>query len=199
MLKKLGDQTVLQCVVQNALQVVAPGDIYVVVGYRQQDVRDHLGPKFHYVEQEQPRGTGDAVRQVCDTIPEFDGNLLILYGDTPLFRPASICGLLNRHRLRQAHLTLLTAVVDRPLPYGRIIRDAAGQIIDIIEETEASAEVREIRELNVGAYVVNAEALAQRCERCRLRRGWRVPADRLRAPADPLWTAGGELPALRSR
>ena len=69
-------------------------------------------------------------------------------------------GLLNRHRLKQAHLTLLTAVVDKPLPYGRIIRDAGGQIIDIIEDTEASAEVRAIREINVGAYVVNARVIA---------------------------------------
>ena len=160
-LKKLGDQTVLRYVVQNALQVVGPGDIHVVVGYRQQEVREHLGAKFHYVEQEQPRGTGDAVRQVCESIPDFDGNLLILYGDTPLFRPASILGLLNRHRLKQAHLTLLTAVVDKLLPYGRIIRDAGGQIIDIIEDTEASAEVRAIREINVGAYVVSATVIAE--------------------------------------
>jgi phosphomannomutase/CTP:molybdopterin cytidylyltransferase MocA len=159
-LKKLGENTVLQYVMQNALQVVKPADVYVVVGYRQQEVKDHLGPKFHYVEQPQPRGTGDAVRQVCETIPEFEGNLLILYGDTPLFRPASILGLLNRHRLKQASLTLLTAVVDKPLPYGRIIRDAGGQIIDIIEDTEASAEVRQIREINVGAYVVNAKVIA---------------------------------------
>ena len=159
-LKELGDHTVVEYVVQNALQVVKPADVYVVVGYRQADVREQLGAKFHYVEQEKPLGTGDAVRRVCDTIPDFDGNLLILYGDTPLFRPASILGLLNRHRLKQAHLTLLTAVIDKPLPYGRIIRDAGGQIIDIIEDTEASAEVRAIREINVGAYVVDAKVIA---------------------------------------
>ena len=159
-LKKLGHQTVLQYAVQNALQVVSPGDVYVVVGYRRQEVRDHLGSKFHYVEQEKASGTGDAVRRVCEAIPEFDGNLIILYGDTPLFRPASVLGLLNRHRLKQSHLTLLTAVVDKPLPYGRIIRDAGGQIMDIIENTEASPEVRAIREINVGAYVVNARVIA---------------------------------------
>ena len=159
-LKKLGDHTVVEYVVQNALQVVKPVDVYVVVGYRQKDVREQLGPNFHYVEQEKPLGTGDAVRRVCEAIPDFGGNLLILYGDTPLFRPASILGLLNRHRLKQAHLTLLTAIVDKPLPYGRIIRDANGQIIDIIEDTEASAEVRAIREINVGAYVVDAQVIA---------------------------------------
>src|SRR5450755_1248696 len=76
-LKKLGDHTILEYVVQNALQVAGPEDVYVVVGYRQQEVRDQLGPKFHYVEQEKPRGTGDAVLQVSKTLPEFDGNMLI--------------------------------------------------------------------------------------------------------------------------
>jgi len=164
-LKKLGDRTVVEYVVQNALQVVRPEDIYIVVGYRQQEVRNHLSPKFHYVEQEKPLGTGDAVRTACEAIPDFDGNLLVLYGDTPLFRPASILGLLNRHRLKQASLTLLTAVVDKPLPYGRIIRDAGGQIIDIIEDTEASSAVRAIREVNVGAYVVNAKVIGEALQR----------------------------------
>ena len=159
-LKKLGDYSIVEYVLQNALQVARREDVYVVVGYRQQEVRDRLGARFHYVEQEKLRGTGDAVLQVSKTLPEFEGNLLILYGDTPLFRPASILGLLNRHHLKQAHLTLLTAVVDKPMPYGRIIRNAGGQIIDIIEDTEATPEVRAIREVNVGAYVVNAKVIA---------------------------------------
>jgi phosphomannomutase/CTP:molybdopterin cytidylyltransferase MocA len=158
-LRKLGERTILDCVVDNALQVAKPEDIYVVVGYHQAEVRAHLGDRYNFVVQEEARGTGHAALQALEQMPDFDGNVLVLYGDTPLFRPDSVRGLLNRHSLRKAHLTLLTAVVDRPLPYGRIIRDAAGQIIDIIEDTEASPEVRDIRELNVGAYVVNAKAL----------------------------------------
>ena len=96
----------------------------------------------------------------CRCCADFQGSLLILYGDTPLFRQASIRGLLNRHRLRKADLTLLTAVVDRALPYGRIVRSAAGEIIDIIEDTEASPAVREIREVNVGAYAVDTSAIS---------------------------------------
>jgi phosphomannomutase/choline kinase len=159
-LQTLGERSILQCVVQNALEVVAQEDIYVVVGYRQDDVRAHLGPKFHYVVQKEALGTGDAMLQASRVLKDLPGNLLILYGDTPLFRPDSIRGLLNRHQLQKADLTLLTANVDRPLPYGRIIRDAAGQIIDIIEDAEASPDVRQIRELNVGAYVVNAGVFA---------------------------------------
>ncbi len=155
-LQTLGDRTILECVVENALQVVSLDDVYVVVGYRQDEIKAKLGPGFHYIEQTDALGTGHAVLQAAESIGDFQGNVLILYGDTPLFRPASIRGLLNRHRLRKAHLTLLTAVVDRRLPYGRIIRDAGGQIIDIIEQAAATAEVREIRELNVGAYVVDA-------------------------------------------
>ena len=164
-LQKLGERSILQCVVQNALQVVAPEDIYVVVGYHQDEVRAHLGDAYHYVVQEEALGTGHAVLQVSKLLKGYTGNLLILYGDTPLFRPDSIRGLLNRHQLRQAHLTLLTAVVDRTLPYGRIIRDSSGQIIDIIEDLEATPEVRQIHELNVGAYVVDAAAILTALEK----------------------------------
>ena len=159
-LQTLGDRTILDCVVENALGVVHPDDIYVVVGYRQEEVRAHLGDKVCYVLQEEPLGTGHAALQALPLLRAFEGSLLILYGDTPLFRPASIRGLLNRHRLKKADLTLLTAVVDRPLPYGRIVRNAAGGIVDIIEDTEASAAVREIREVNVGAYVIDTGALS---------------------------------------
>ena len=156
-LQTLGDRKIIDYVVQNALQLVSCDDLTVVVGYREEEVQAHLGTDYHYVVQHEQLGTGHAVLQLRPLLTGFQGDLLILYGDTPLFRPASIRGLLNRHRLREAHLTLLTAVVDRELPYGRIIRDVSGQIMDIIEDTEASPEVRDIRELNVGGYVVNAE------------------------------------------
>ena len=158
-LQRLGDRTILDYVLANARQVVSPEDLYVVVGNWQEAVRAQLGTECHSVVQPEPLGTGHAVRQLAPTLKGYRGNLLILYGDTPLFRPASIRGLLNRHALRGAHLTLLTAVVKQPFPYGRIIRDAGGCIVDIIEETEASPAVREIRELNVGAYVVSAPAI----------------------------------------
>jgi phosphomannomutase/choline kinase len=159
LLQPLGDKWIIDYVVENALCFVAPDDLYIVVGYQREKVQGHLGLAYHYVVQEEQLGTGHAALQVQPLLQDYDGDLLILYGDTPLFRAASIRGLINRHRLKDAHLTLLTAVVRQPLPYGRIIRDAAGRIIDIIEEVEASREVREIRELNVGAYVVRAHAL----------------------------------------
>src|SRR5512144_198973 len=84
-LQALGDRSVLDCVVQNALQVVPPEDIYIVVGHHRGQIQTRLGSRYHYVVQEEPRGTGDAVLQVSATLGEFRGNLLVLYGDTPLF------------------------------------------------------------------------------------------------------------------
>ncbi|MBM3129693.1 MAG: glucosamine-1-phosphate N-acetyltransferase [Chloroflexi bacterium] len=164
-LQNLGDRKIIDYVITNARQFISPDDLYIIVGYQQAAMRTHLGTSYHYVVQEESLGTGHAVLQLAPYLKDFDGDLLILYGDTPLFRPTSIRGLLNRHYLRQSDLTLLTAVVDRALPYGRIIRDAENQIVDIIEETEASPRVREIRELNVGAYVVRAQPLLRVLEK----------------------------------
>ncbi len=159
LLQNLGDRKVIDYVIQNALQIVSPQDLYIVVGYQHEEMREHLGPGYQYIQQSEQLGTGHAVLQLMPLLEGYQGDLLILYGDTPLYRLDSIRGLLNRHRLCKAHLTLLTAIVDRPYPYGRIIRDASGQIIDIIEAGEASRAIQEIRELNVGAYVVQARAI----------------------------------------
>lgn len=159
LLKDLGGRKVIDYVVQNALQVVRPEDLIIVVGCEADEMRAHLGPAYQYVRQEEQLGTGHAVLQLKPLLQDFHGDLLILYGDTPLFRPDSIRGLLNRHRLRQAQLTLLSAVVDRPYPYGRILRDAGGRIVDIVEAADASPNIREIRELNLGAYVGHTDVI----------------------------------------
>ncbi|NLG96929.1 MAG: NTP transferase domain-containing protein [Chloroflexi bacterium] len=159
LLQELGGKKIINYIMENVAQVAAPEDTYVVVSYCADAIRNHLGPGYHYVTQESPRGTGDAVLAVREHLGDFNGDLLILYGDTPLFSPTSIRGLINRHRLRGAELTLLTAVANRPYPYGRVIRDSAGRIIDIIEEAQASTRIKDIRELNVGAYVVSAREI----------------------------------------
>jgi len=157
LLQELGGKKIIDYVMANAALVAAPADTYVVVGYRQEAIREHLGPAYQYVVQESPLGTGHAVHLLRPLLNDFNGDLLILYGDTPLFSSTSIRGLINRHRLREANLTMLTAVTTHPYPYGRVIRDSAGRIMDIIEESQASERVKAIQELNVGAYVVSAQ------------------------------------------
>ena len=158
-LQPLGSQKIIDYVIENARRFAAPEDIYLVVGYQWEKIHEHLGPAYHYIVQDPPLGTGHAVLQTYPHFKGYNGDLLILYGDTPLFRPDPICGLINRHHLKHATLTILTAVADAPLPYGRVIRDEVGRIIDIIEEDDASEEIKSIRELNIGAYVVRSRAL----------------------------------------
>jgi phosphomannomutase/CTP:molybdopterin cytidylyltransferase MocA len=169
LLHPLAGKAIVEYVVENALRFVSPQETYIVVGYQRERIQRHIqrvfGEGFQYVEQSETLGTGHAVLQTKPHLGGFAGDVLILYGDTPLFRASSIRGLLNRHRLTAAALTLLTAVVTHPLPYGRIIRDRANRLIDIIEADDASPDVLEIMELNVGAYVVHTDVLYPMLER----------------------------------
>jgi bifunctional N-acetylglucosamine-1-phosphate-uridyltransferase/glucosamine-1-phosphate-acetyltransferase GlmU-like protein len=83
-LQPLGDRSVLEHVIQNALQLVSIEHLYVVVGYRQEEVRERLGAGYHYVCQKESLGTAHAVLQAAPLLENLSGNLLILYGDTPL-------------------------------------------------------------------------------------------------------------------
>ena len=159
-LQKLGEKAIIDHVLDLSRHFAAPQDIYIVVGYQHQEIESYLGPEaYPYVLQQDPLGTGHAVAQVRPHLRDYSGDLLILYGDTPLFRLASLRGLLLRHRLKGADLTLFSCVTDQPLPYGRIVRDGQGRVTDIIEEADASDSVRRIRELNLGAYVAHAQPL----------------------------------------
>src|SRR5580700_11831761 len=115
LLERLGERSIVECVMQNALEHVAADDICVVIGSNG-DVRAQLGERYRYVVQEQPLGTGEAVRRAISAFGDFHGDLLVLYGDSPMFRPASIRGMLNRHVLRHADATRLTATFNRPEP-----------------------------------------------------------------------------------
>jgi len=160
-LQKLGEKAIIDHVLDLARRFADPGDIFVIVGYGHQELESHLGPAYSFVLQEVPLGTGHAVLHVRPYLREYDGDLLILYGDTPLIRLSSLRGMLLRHRLKNARLTLLSCVSDLHLPYGRVVRDDRGRVIDVVEEADASEQVRRIRELNLGAYVADAQPLFQ--------------------------------------
>lgn len=160
--RPLAGSTVVELVIANVLDVVPRSAITVVIGPGDDPVRQLLGEGFHYVVQEHPGGTADAVlaaRAVIESCTEPDAAVLIAYADTPLLRATSLRGLLNRHRLKGAELTILTAVVDQPLPYGRISRDESGTLREIVESEDLTAEAEGIREVNVGAYVARPELL----------------------------------------
>jgi bifunctional UDP-N-acetylglucosamine pyrophosphorylase/glucosamine-1-phosphate N-acetyltransferase len=116
-----------------------------------------------FVEQYEQLGTGHAVSVALPSIEDeagaVDGDVLILPGDTPLLRSATVGALLNRHRESQAALTVLTAIVDDPSGYGRIVRDKDGSVARIIEERDATSSERQITEVNTSIMVVRKSLL----------------------------------------
>jgi len=108
--------------------------------------------RLTFVEQSEQLGTGHAVSVALPTISDelgaSDGDVLILPGDTPLLRPSTVARLLDVHRESQAALTVLTAEVDDPSGYGRIVHDKNGTVARIVEERDATADERLITEIN---------------------------------------------------
>ncbi|GAA3224531.1 NTP transferase domain-containing protein [Oerskovia jenensis] len=157
--RPLGDATVVQLAVANVRKIIADDRIVVVVAPGDTAVRGLLGEGFQYVEQRELPGTGGAVlaaRAAVEALGRPASEVLVAYADTPLLRSESLLGLLTRHTLKGADLSLLAAVVTEGLPtYGRIVRHD-GEITAILEESDRPADAHtagEPVEVNVGAYV----------------------------------------------
>ena len=116
-----------------------------------------------FVEQREQLGTGHAVSVALPTVVEemgdSDGDVLIMPGDTPLLRPSTVARLLEVHREGLAALTVLTAEVEDPSGYGRIVHDKNGAVVRIVEERDATTEERRINEINTSIMVVRASLL----------------------------------------
>ncbi len=133
----------------------------VVVGHGAEDVQAALGqyPGVEFVVQAPQLGTGHALLQAEPVLAGRAGTVILLYGDVPLLSTSTLRQLLERHRASRSVLTVLTATLDDPYGYGRMVRDAAGALIRIVEERDASAEERAIREVNSGIYALELDSL----------------------------------------
>jgi bifunctional UDP-N-acetylglucosamine pyrophosphorylase/glucosamine-1-phosphate N-acetyltransferase len=115
--------------------------------------------------QEEPRGTGDAVRCAREALAGFDGDVLVLNGDVPALRPETIAALVETHRAAGAAATVLSFEPADAAAYGRIVRDDAGALARIVEARDASPEELALTEVNSGIYVFSAEKLWPALER----------------------------------
>ncbi len=164
---ELGDTTVVGAAVSNVARITAPGRVVVVVAAGDTRVRALLPDGVTVVEQAQPLGTADAVLAARAAIPADTSTVLVTYADTPLVRPESYLGMLTRHRLKGADLTLLTAVVEAADPsYGRIERAGGprGEVTGILETQDRSPAQHAINEINVGAYAASPQLLVAQLE-----------------------------------
>ncbi len=133
----------------------------VVVGYGKEEIIAQFGEdkRIHFVEQREQLGTGHAARMCEPLLRGHPGDVIILAGDTPLLRGEILRTLVQAHRQDRAAASMATAVLDDPTGYGRIVRDAEGQFVEIVEQIDCNDQQREIREVFPSYYCVKTEEL----------------------------------------
>jgi bifunctional UDP-N-acetylglucosamine pyrophosphorylase/glucosamine-1-phosphate N-acetyltransferase len=157
-LHRAGGRYLIDHVVRSAQSLAPPERIFVVVGHQAADVRAALRtPGIGFIEQAEQKGTGHALMVAADTLSGLDGRLVILYGDCPLVRPQTLAGLVAAQQFSAAAGAILTAEMDDPTGYGRVLRGADGHVTGVVEQRAGTPEQLAIREANMGLYCYRAE------------------------------------------
>jgi bifunctional UDP-N-acetylglucosamine pyrophosphorylase / glucosamine-1-phosphate N-acetyltransferase len=156
-LHKIFGKTLLSRVINTVLTLDNISEAFVIVGHQSDKVSDFINKTYTEnnitpVLQEPQLGTGDAVFKVYDKLKDFNGTILILCGDTPLLTSQTLKEFVDFHKKSQSALTVMSALMEDPANYGRIIRDSAGNLKKIIEEKDADQKEKEINEINAGVY-----------------------------------------------
>ena len=169
-LHQIAGRPLLSHVICAAGTVVAPADIFCIIGHEAARVRAEIAPLgTQFIEQLEQRGTGHALMQCRQALAAYD-HVLVLSGDVPLIRPETIASVRDFHLQRSAAMTILTATPPDPFGYGRIVRRVVdGRVTDqveaIVEQKQLSAEQSEIGEINSGIYAFNIAELFSRIDR----------------------------------
>lgn len=144
---------------------IQPQEIVVVVGHQRDQVQAHLAeiaPHVRTAVQEEQLGTGHAVQCGLTALADLESlpsEIVVTYADVPMLTGETLLDLVADHRSQHAGVTVLTAVVDDPTGYGRVVRDGDGAVTGIVEHRDADDEVRSITEINSGIYVFDAGVL----------------------------------------
>ena len=146
--------------VLNSARYLKPERTVVVVGHQAERVAAAFQAEdLVFVCQEKQLGTGHAVAVAEPALRDFDGIVLILYGDVPLLSPQTLMDFMAAHRQTRVDMSVLTVAMPDPGAYGRIIRDGAGFLQRIVEARDATADELAVTEINAGIYAVDARLL----------------------------------------
>jgi bifunctional UDP-N-acetylglucosamine pyrophosphorylase/glucosamine-1-phosphate N-acetyltransferase len=158
-LHRISGRPLLEHVLRTA-QTIEPETITVVIGHKAETVRARFAhwPRVQFAVQEPQLGTAHALQQTESVLTGRSGTLILLSGDVPLLRAETLRRLVDTHRGAGAAATVVTATVERPYGYGRIVR-SKGRIARIVEERDASPAERRIREINSGIYAFDLSPL----------------------------------------
>lgn len=140
------------------LNGLEPEENILILGHKKEEVLKVVGEEADYVVQTEQLGTGHAVIQAKEKLADYDGDVMILCGDTPLLREETLRNLYNFHKESKAVTTILTSIYENPFGYGRIVKEN-GLVKAIIEEKEANEEIKKIKEVNAGVYCFNSKEL----------------------------------------
>jgi bifunctional UDP-N-acetylglucosamine pyrophosphorylase/glucosamine-1-phosphate N-acetyltransferase len=164
-LHKLNGRPLISHACQAAL-ALNPRKLVVIVGHQAEEVRAAVEAEFAhdreriaFVHQREQRGTGDAVMAAGNELRGENRTVMVLSGDVPLIRPATLSKLMDAHGASNAACTLLSVRLENPTGYGRVVRDAAGNFGKIVEQKDASEDERQIREINAGIYCFESTKL----------------------------------------
>lgn len=139
---------------------ISPQKIYVVVGCQRNLIMNYYRDRnLTFVIQEELLGTGHAIQQVEPYLGGFSGTILVLNGDVPLLSAQTIQELIDFHRQKNSAATVLTAVLEDPSHYGRIVRKKGGEVERIVEAKDAKADELKIKEINTGTFCFEKEPL----------------------------------------
>lgn len=142
----------------DTLSGLNPEENILILGHKKEEVLKVVGENCDYVLQTEQLGTGHAVIQAKEKLEGYDGDVMILCGDTPLLRESTLKSLYEYHKESGAVTTILTSIYENPFGYGRIVKDN-GLVKAIVEEKEASEEIKKIKEVNAGVYCFNSKEL----------------------------------------
>lgn len=159
-LHRILNKTMVDYVIDAAKNAGAE-DICVVVGSGADKVLSELsGKNISFAEQKERLGTGHAVMCAKDFLDDPDKDILILYGDTPLLNPETLKALIDFHRKEKNSASLLSVFIENPSGYGRIIRDKNNLFLKNVEEKDASAQEKLVKEINAGVYCFKSSELS---------------------------------------
>lgn len=156
-LHEIFGKTLLSCVLDAVNKTNLIDKSFVIVGHQAEDVEKFVKGNYDNastVLQMPQLGTGDAVSKVCPHLESFDGEVLILCGDTPLITEKTLKDFIEFHKSKNSDLTVMSAIFGDPTNYGRIIRNG-DKLASIVEEKDATAKQKAIKEVNAGIYCLN--------------------------------------------
>ncbi|MFH1244337.1 MAG: sugar phosphate nucleotidyltransferase [bacterium] len=142
----------------NTIKEVGIEDIYVVTGYRSEDVQASINRRAYFVYQPSPLGTGHAVHCALKEIPPDINTIMLVNGDdSSFYSPQTIAKVITSHQSSSAVITMVTVKVEQPLGLGRVIRNNQNKVIAIREEVDATTAEKAIKEVVIGFYVFNVD------------------------------------------